>query len=251
MRLPYRQRFAIILNEFGTGLAGARQGPAQGDPRRQPGAARVRPRGRDPRASRTRCWRDGAKNGDKVLAEWAARRKQVADFDRAGQHRRAGDRRAARGPRAQLRAVPQVPAPAPTRRWCGSAQLSDADAAGRSPTCSRSATDVSRHPDRAGAVLARRHPGASRSSATPPTSAAPRSRRRSRRSRRSASFTAQAQSVTKNLAALLTSFDQTNGFKLPHRRDLQPGDVGQRLRPTSATTCARRCSPAATRWPRS
>jgi ABC-type transporter Mla subunit MlaD len=78
-RLPYRTRFGIILNEFGAGLA------ARGTDLRQV------IRGASPAlrefdnviailAKQNRVLAEGARNGDKVLAEWAARRKQVADF---------------------------------------------------------------------------------------------------------------------------------------------------------------------------
>jgi ABC-type transporter Mla subunit MlaD len=79
MRLPYRTRFAIILNEFGAGLAGRGKD------------VRTVIRGANPAlrefdrvigilAKQNKQLAAGAKSGDKVLAEWAARRKQVADF---------------------------------------------------------------------------------------------------------------------------------------------------------------------------
>jgi ABC-type transporter Mla subunit MlaD len=78
-RLPYRTRFSIILNEFGAGLAG------------RGSDLRKIIRGADPAlrefdqviailAKQNKVLAEGARNGDKVLAEWAARRKQVADF---------------------------------------------------------------------------------------------------------------------------------------------------------------------------
>jgi ABC-type transporter Mla subunit MlaD len=79
MRLPFRTRFAIILNEFGAGLAGRGKD------------VREVIRGANPAlrefdkvirilAKQNKELAAGAKNGDKVLAEWAAKRKQVADF---------------------------------------------------------------------------------------------------------------------------------------------------------------------------
>ena len=38
LRLPYRERFTLIINELGTGLAGSAEGPQHGDPPREPGA---------------------------------------------------------------------------------------------------------------------------------------------------------------------------------------------------------------------
>jgi phospholipid/cholesterol/gamma-HCH transport system substrate-binding protein len=78
MRLPYRTRFAIILNEFGAGLAGRGKD------------IRTIIRGANPAlrefdsvikilAKQNKQLAQGAKSGDKVLAEWAARRKAVAD----------------------------------------------------------------------------------------------------------------------------------------------------------------------------
>ncbi len=107
MRRPYRERFAIILNEFGAGLAG---------------------RGKDLRTV-IRKANPALRELDKVLAILARQNKLLAEGsqrrrpraggvgegaegrrerDRAGQHRGPGDRRAARGPRAELRAVPEI-----------------------------------------------------------------------------------------------------------------------------------------------
>ena len=49
LRLPYRQRLSLLVNELGTGLAGRPGGPERGDPARQPGAPAGQPRARDPR----------------------------------------------------------------------------------------------------------------------------------------------------------------------------------------------------------
>jgi ABC-type transporter Mla subunit MlaD len=79
MRLPYRQRFSIILNELGTGLAG------QGD------ALRQAIRNADPTlkdvdrviqilAEQNRVLADLARDSDRVLAPLSRDRRQVADF---------------------------------------------------------------------------------------------------------------------------------------------------------------------------
>ena len=48
MRLPYRQRLSLILNELGTGLAGRGTELNAGDPPRRPGAQAARPGPEDP-----------------------------------------------------------------------------------------------------------------------------------------------------------------------------------------------------------
>jgi phospholipid/cholesterol/gamma-HCH transport system substrate-binding protein len=79
MRLPYRQRFGIILNEFGAALAGRGKD------------LRTVIRGANPTlrefdrvirilANQNKVLAEGARNGDKVIAEWAARRKETADL---------------------------------------------------------------------------------------------------------------------------------------------------------------------------
>jgi phospholipid/cholesterol/gamma-HCH transport system substrate-binding protein len=79
MRLPYRQRFAIILNEFGAALAGRGKD------------LRTVIRGANPTlrefdrvirilANQNKVLAEGARNGDKVIGEWAARRKETADL---------------------------------------------------------------------------------------------------------------------------------------------------------------------------
>ena len=139
MRLPYRQRFAIILNEFGPGLA------ARGNDLRKV------IRGANPTlreldnvvailAKQNKELERGVA-GDKVLAEWARTRNQTADAIVQAQHRRPGDRRAAPGPAAQLGAVPRVPAPAPAdhgavRRSCRTRCCRRSSNLSRSPTTS-------------------------------------------------------------------------------------------------------------------
>jgi phospholipid/cholesterol/gamma-HCH transport system substrate-binding protein len=79
MRLPYRTRFAIILNEFGAGFAG-RGKDVRAVIRGANPALRQFDRVIRILANQNKVLAEGAKNGDKVLAEWAARRKQVGDF---------------------------------------------------------------------------------------------------------------------------------------------------------------------------
>jgi phospholipid/cholesterol/gamma-HCH transport system substrate-binding protein len=78
MRLPYRQRFGIILNEFGAALAGRGKD------------IRTVIRGANPSlrefdrvikilAKQNKLLAQGAQSGDRVLAEWVKRRKQTAD----------------------------------------------------------------------------------------------------------------------------------------------------------------------------
>ena len=79
MRLPYRTRFAIILNEFGAGLAGRGHDIREVIRGANP-ALREFDRVIKILAKQNKVLAEGARNGDKVIAEWAARRKQVGDF---------------------------------------------------------------------------------------------------------------------------------------------------------------------------
>jgi ABC-type transporter Mla subunit MlaD len=78
MRRPYRERFAIILNEFGAGLAGRgkdlRKAIRGADP-----ALRELDRVLAILARQNRLLAEGAKSGDRVLAEWAKERKAVSN----------------------------------------------------------------------------------------------------------------------------------------------------------------------------
>jgi ABC-type transporter Mla subunit MlaD len=78
MRLPFRQRFGIILNEFGSGLAGRGQDVRKIIRGANP-ALREFDRVIAILAKQNKQLAEGARSGDKVLAEWAAKRKQVAD----------------------------------------------------------------------------------------------------------------------------------------------------------------------------
>ena len=78
MRRPYRERFGIILNEFGAGLAGRgkdlRRAIRGADP-----ALRELDRVLAILARQNRLLAQGAKSGDRVLAEWAKERKAVSN----------------------------------------------------------------------------------------------------------------------------------------------------------------------------
>ncbi len=79
MRRPYRERFAIILNEFGAGLAGRGK-----DLRKVIRGANPALRQLDKvlkiLADQNRLLADGARSGDRVLAEWAKKRKNVSNL---------------------------------------------------------------------------------------------------------------------------------------------------------------------------
>ena len=78
MKRPYRERFAIILNEFGAGLAGRGQ-----DLRKVIRGANPALRELDKvlaiLARQNRLLAEGARSGDRVLAQWAKERKAVAN----------------------------------------------------------------------------------------------------------------------------------------------------------------------------
>jgi phospholipid/cholesterol/gamma-HCH transport system substrate-binding protein len=78
MRLPYRQRFGIILNEFGAALAG-RGKDLRTVIRDANPSLREFDRVIQILANQNKLLAQGAKSGDTVLAEWVKRRKQTAD----------------------------------------------------------------------------------------------------------------------------------------------------------------------------
>jgi ABC-type transporter Mla subunit MlaD len=78
MRLPYRTRLSIILNEFGAGFAGRGKDIREVIRGANP-ALREFDRVIAILAKQNKVLAEGARNGDKVLAAWAARRKQVGD----------------------------------------------------------------------------------------------------------------------------------------------------------------------------
>ena len=79
MRLPFRERLSIVLNEFGTGLAGNGQALNSAIRRADP-ALRETDKVINILASENRTLAQLARDGDTVLAPLAQRRHQVADF---------------------------------------------------------------------------------------------------------------------------------------------------------------------------
>jgi len=79
LRLPYRERLAIILNELGTGLAGRGQDLRQAIRNADP-ALKETDKVLRILAQQNEVLRDLAVEGDRVLAPLAARRREVADF---------------------------------------------------------------------------------------------------------------------------------------------------------------------------
>jgi ABC-type transporter Mla subunit MlaD len=85
MRLPYRQRFAIILNELGTALAGRGQDLRQAIRNADP-ALKETDKVLGILADQNQTLEQLAVDGDRILAPLARDRAQVADFvDKAGQ----------------------------------------------------------------------------------------------------------------------------------------------------------------------
>ncbi len=78
MRRPYRERFAIILNEFGAGLAG-RGKELRSVIRKADPALRELDKVLAILARQNKLLAEGARSGDRVLAEWAKERKSVAN----------------------------------------------------------------------------------------------------------------------------------------------------------------------------
>jgi phospholipid/cholesterol/gamma-HCH transport system substrate-binding protein len=78
MRKPYRERFAIILNEFGAGLAG-RGKDLRTVIRKANPALRELDKVLAILARQNKLLSEGSRAGDRVLAEWAKERKSVAD----------------------------------------------------------------------------------------------------------------------------------------------------------------------------
>jgi ABC-type transporter Mla subunit MlaD len=79
MRLPFRQRFSILLNEFGTALAG-RGAELNSAIRRAVPALRETRRVLNILGQQNRVLADLARDGDAVLQPLAERRRDVADF---------------------------------------------------------------------------------------------------------------------------------------------------------------------------
>jgi ABC-type transporter Mla subunit MlaD len=209
MRLPYRQRFSIILNEFGTGLA------ARGSDLRKV------IRGANPTlreldnvvailARQNKELERGVVAGDKVLGEWARTRNQTADAivqlniaAQATAERRVDLQRNWEKFPAFLRQLQ------PT--MVRFAQLSDQ----MLPTfrsllpVAKDASDIliALAPFSRASIPAFKSLGETTDVAGPALEAADPTIQVLGR------FTAQAKSLTKNLSTLLTSIDKTNGFK--------------------------------------
>ena len=102
MRRPYRERFAIILNEFGAGLAGRGK-----DLRKVIRGANPALRELDKvlkiLADQNRLLADGARSGDLGAGRVGEEAQERLEPDRAGEHRRSGDRGGAREPGEELR----------------------------------------------------------------------------------------------------------------------------------------------------
>jgi ABC-type transporter Mla subunit MlaD len=209
MRLPYRTRFAIILNEFGAGLAGRGKD------------LRTVIRGANPAlrefdkvikilADQNKLLARGAKAGDEVIAEWAARRKETADLitqaniaAQATAERRADLERnfelfpkfltELRPTMARLDSLSQEMLPV----------FRDLEPV--APEVSRIL--IALEPFSRAGIPAFRTLGRTAESAGPALEASLPT------VRVLGSFTARARSVTRNLASLLTSIDQTKGIR--------------------------------------
>ena len=89
-RLPERERFTLILNELGAGLAGRGERPQRSRQAREPGAAGTRqgaedPRGREPRARETgRRLRQGARSVRAGARAGRGLRRQANTISQAG-----------------------------------------------------------------------------------------------------------------------------------------------------------------------
>ena len=79
MRLPYRERLSILINEFGAGLAGNGRALSSAIRRADP-ALMETDKVLKILADQNKVLSDLARNGDTVLAPLADRRRQVADF---------------------------------------------------------------------------------------------------------------------------------------------------------------------------
>ncbi len=182
MRLPYRQRLSLILNELGTGLAGRGADLNAGHPPRRPGAAGDRQGPQDPRRRRTRCSPTSRATPTRSLAPLARERsaRRAASSSNSSEVA-AGDGRARRRPRGRHRAAAarSCASCTPTMRRLGA--LSRRDDAGAHRPRRRGARHQP-HDHRARPVLAGRHPRASSRSARPPKIGTPALERRAARS---------------------------------------------------------------------
>ena len=103
MRLPYRQRFAILLSEFGAGLAGRGEELNEVIHRANP-ALRETDQVLKILADQNRVLARLARDSDQVLAPLARERESLRRLRGPGQRDRRGLSRAPRRPRAEHRA---------------------------------------------------------------------------------------------------------------------------------------------------
>jgi ABC-type transporter Mla subunit MlaD len=209
MRLPYRQRLSIILNEFGAGLAGRGKDLREVIRGANP-ALREFDRVIKILANQNKVLAEGARNGDKVLAEWAARRKEVGHFivqaniaAQATAERRADlERNFALFPKflSELR-------PTMARLDSLSKEMLPVftDLEPVAPEVSRLL--IALGPFSRAGIPAFRSLGRTADTAGPALAAALPT------VQVLGNFTARARSVTRNLASLLTSVDQTKGIR--------------------------------------
>ena len=99
LREPFKQRLALIFNEFGTALAGNPDEPQRGDPPRRAGAADAARGAGDPRPPERGSIRDLNVNSDRIISRLADRRDGRDPLHRERQRGLAGLGRAPRRPR--------------------------------------------------------------------------------------------------------------------------------------------------------
>ena len=109
MRRPYAERFSLIVNELGSGLAGRGTELAAVLKRANP-ALREVDEVLKLLASQNRVLSDLARDSDTALAPLARERKHVSSFIEQSSQVARGHRRAAHGPRGRHRAPAAVPA---------------------------------------------------------------------------------------------------------------------------------------------
>ncbi len=106
MRQPYADRFRLILNELGAGLA-ARGKTLDAIIRRADPALRQTDRVLAVLAAQNHQLARLAKDSDTILTPLARERAHLAGIHQQRQHRRRGDRGAEPGPRGGVREVPR------------------------------------------------------------------------------------------------------------------------------------------------
>ena len=228
MRLPYRERFTIILNEFGTGFAG--NGAAlQTALKKSDPALKALDDVLSILAKQNKTLVALADNGDEVLRPLARDRESIARFIRSSGETAAATAERSADFEENLRLFPRVPARSSVRRWTSSA---------RSPTRSRPvADDLARSAPALNTFVTgtpafaaesttsleslgdddrRRRPGAAEVAAADQAAAT-----------RSASTSV---SLTTNLGDLLLSTQEQNGVEQPGRLHLPVRRLDERLR---------------------